>query len=268
MSSPQFCSEHQRWVENILTGCPEDDVSSSSPLLFPSSSSSSSSSQDLTPSDLDLQPSTRPPPSADPEGSARPARLVPVVRLEDISSFLWSGGRPVSVVLLQEGRWRSGALAPSGDQNLLDLQLPPADPVPSPWAQERLHQNSAGPKTQNSRTFQCRPASGSSRTSQLQPRPSPPTQTGRLQPYVVLSRLSAEACLQATGGRFWAGPGADEDECSFDVNALYSSDPSSSEDEDRTGCDPDYRPHVKKKRLRSEVRFVLRRTRFGSGPRC
>lgn len=260
-SSPQFCSKHQRWVENILSGCPDDDVSSSSPLLFPSSSSTSSSSQDLTPSNLVLQPSTRPPPSADPEGSVRPTLLVPVVRLVDISSFLWSSRRRVSVVLLQEGWWRSGALAPSGDQNLLDLQLPPANPVPStacpsaPSAQGRLHQNSAEPKTQNSRTFQLRPASGSSRTSQLQPRPSPPIQTDRLQPYVVLSRLSVEACLQATKGRFWAGPGADEDECSFDINALYSSDPSSSEDDDRTGCDPDYRPHVKKKRPRSEVRL-------------
>lgn len=59
VSSPQFCSKHQRWVNSILRECPHECseelllqayVSVSPPLFY--SSSSNSSSQDLTPSDL------------------------------------------------------------------------------------------------------------------------------------------------------------------------------------------------------------------------
>ncbi|XP_047452676.1 uncharacterized protein LOC125015065 isoform X2 [Mugil cephalus] len=70
VSSPQFCSKHQRWVKTILCECPDECSEelllqanvSVSPPLFPSSSSSTSSSQDLTPSDLVPCPPRQPPP--------------------------------------------------------------------------------------------------------------------------------------------------------------------------------------------------------------
>lgn len=56
ISSPQFCSKHQRWVKSILQNCSDESdglllQTNASPLLFPSSSTTTSS-QDLTPSDL------------------------------------------------------------------------------------------------------------------------------------------------------------------------------------------------------------------------
>ncbi|KAM4733824.1 uncharacterized protein FYW61_007156 [Anableps anableps] len=344
-SSPQFCSRHQRWVKNILRGCPDEELQSNvslSPVLF--QSSSSSSSQDLTPSNLAQPPShtsTQPPPSEAPgehlrpEGSVRPVLLVPVVRLVDILSA-GLGSKPssshhFSVVLPKQASSGSGLLASSAqrtseDQNLpagsgpvlgrrtvsrlsrkfrrlasseqvVKVSGPPSSPGacrsepavhPAPQnrasvglvdpSQQRVHQNSIRPrpKTQNSRTIQSKLLPGSpvtartstirtsSRTSNFQghqERPPSLTQTNRLQPNVVLTRLSAEECLRATEGRasaWWA----DEEEtmkvqdCSFDVNVLYSCDSSSSESEARPGRDPDYRPHVNRKRFLSEVRRI------------
>lgn len=84
-----------------------------------------------------------------------------------------------------------------------------------------------------------------------------------LQPYVSLTRLSSEQCHLSTRRKASAGPeepveqGSDgeerrkqeEEDSSFDVNALYSTDSSSSDGEESPDRDPDYRPHIKKKRL-------------------
>ncbi|XP_011474926.1 uncharacterized protein LOC101156085 isoform X2 [Oryzias latipes] len=122
-SPPQFCSKHQRWVQSILRGCPDECSeellnqikASSSPLLF-QSSSSSSSSQDLTPSDLVPcpQPAAQ---AAKPEkrgedlrsgtdeslpqpfssgGAAPPTLLFPVIRLVDIAPMGSSCSTPKS----------------------------------------------------------------------------------------------------------------------------------------------------------------------------
>ena len=90
-------------------------------------------------------------------------------------------------------------------------------------------------------------------------------QSNRLEPYVSLTRMSTEECLRATKGRASAGlkesveQGSNEEETrkemeenadsSFDVNSLYSSDSSSSDCEASLHCDPNYRPHIKKKTL-------------------
>ncbi|XP_060932392.1 uncharacterized protein LOC133009008 [Limanda limanda] len=77
-----------------------------------------------------------------------------------------------------------------------------------------------------------------------------------LQPYVALTRLSAEECLRLTRSR-WAESEAQGDEeqvsdSSFDLNFLYSSRSSSSEGDDSLDSDPDYNPPAEKKRRRSE----------------
>ncbi|KAK5612442.1 hypothetical protein CRENBAI_020632 [Crenichthys baileyi] len=137
------------------------------------------------------------------------------------------------------------------------------------------------PKTRNSRTSQSSFCSGlsvsssPSRASYLKGhrlRAPSRIQTDHQQPYVGLTRLSAEECLQATEGRASARRGEpslqhDDDEermemfqdadCSFDINALYSSDSSSSECEDSASCDPDYRPHINETRLRLENQRLL-----------
>ncbi len=93
-------------------------------------------------------------------------------------------------------------------------------------------------------------------------------QSKLLQPYVHLTRLSAQECCQVTEGRSSAryvecvaqGSNDDNDDdrikeeeevadSSFDLNSLYSSHSSSSDSEDSRNCDPDYKPHIKKKRL-------------------
>lgn len=84
-----------------------------------------------------------------------------------------------------------------------------------------------------------------------------------LQPYVSLTRLSSEQCHLSTQRKASARQeepveqGSDgeerrkqeEEDSSFDVNALYSTDSSSSDGEESPDRDPDYRPHIKKKRL-------------------
>ncbi|XP_071346139.1 uncharacterized protein [Trachinotus anak] len=90
-------------------------------------------------------------------------------------------------------------------------------------------------------------------------------QSTLLQPYVSLSRLSAQECYRVTEGRSSARHTEpvlrgsndverekveeDLDSSSFDVNTLYSSHSSSSDSEDLLSCDPDYNPRIKKKRL-------------------
>lgn len=86
-----------------------------------------------------------------------------------------------------------------------------------------------------------------------------------LQPYVSLTRLSSEQCHLSTQRTASAGQeelveqDSDSEErrkeeeedldSSFDVNALFSTDSSSSDGEESPDRDPDYRPHIKKKRL-------------------
>ncbi|XP_074533953.1 uncharacterized protein LOC141796625 [Halichoeres trimaculatus] len=112
--SPQFCSKHQRWVNNILQECPAEcseelqlqaNVSSSPPLF---QSSSGSSSDDLTPSNLlPLLCNQQPPASHTPthlqtsgqghledkpellslRDTPQPGVLLPVVQLIDIASM-------------------------------------------------------------------------------------------------------------------------------------------------------------------------------------
>ncbi|XP_040894239.1 mucin-17 [Toxotes jaculatrix] len=90
-------------------------------------------------------------------------------------------------------------------------------------------------------------------------------QSTLLQPYVNLTRLSTQECYRATEGRSSAGheervlrssnedEGQEEDPySSFDPNTLYSSHSSGSDNGDSTDHDPDYKPHIKKKRLLSE----------------
>ncbi|KAI9518251.1 hypothetical protein NQZ68_038917 [Dissostichus eleginoides] len=92
-------------------------------------------------------------------------------------------------------------------------------------------------------------------------------QSRLLQPFVPLSRLSAQECYRMTGWRSSSrgsepgvrgrndenrreedGEEEEEDEGSFDPNILYSSYSSSSAD-DSMDCDPDYKPCLKKRRL-------------------
>ncbi|XP_068460080.1 uncharacterized protein [Clinocottus analis] len=90
-------------------------------------------------------------------------------------------------------------------------------------------------------------------------------QSKRLQPYVSLTRLSAQECCRATKPRSSTGcveavvqAGSDEEEeeddadSSFDVNTLYSDGSSGSDSEDTLHCDPEYKPRFKKRRLLSE----------------
>ncbi|GLD67608.1 uncharacterized protein AKAME5_001894500 [Lates japonicus] len=91
-----------------------------------------------------------------------------------------------------------------------------------------------------------------------------PLQSTLLQPYVSLTRLSAQECYRVTKGRSSAGhvepalQGSSDDErkkeegdsdSSFDLNTLYSSQSSGGDSEDSLIYDPDYKPCVKKKRL-------------------
>lgn len=95
-------------------------------------------------------------------------------------------------------------------------------------------------------------------------------QSKLLQPYVSLSRLSSQDCYRRTKGRCLARyvesvaqVSSDEEEedadSSFDLNILYSSY-SSSNGEDASDFDPDYKPCIKKKRLVLE--YEAARTSF------
>ncbi|XP_041852518.1 uncharacterized protein LOC121647289 isoform X2 [Melanotaenia boesemani] len=89
-------------------------------------------------------------------------------------------------------------------------------------------------------------------------------QAGLLQPYVSLTRLSTAERVRASTWTASARRGEAEQSCSqeeerkemegntdssFDVNSLYSSGSSSSDGEDFPRRDPDYKPHMKRKRL-------------------
>lgn len=123
--------------------------------------------------------------------------------------------------------------------------------------------------TSNSNCLAVR--SDSSRRAQLRlslPSQAVLLQSKLLQPYVHLTRLSAQECHRVTEGRSSTGcvecvvQGSSDDndddrrkeeeevaDSSFDLNCLYSSHSSSSASEDSLDCDPDYKPHIKKKRL-------------------
>ncbi|XP_054885843.1 uncharacterized protein LOC129359904 isoform X2 [Poeciliopsis prolifica] len=244
--SPRFCSTHQRWMDNFLRGCAEDDLPLlSDPTPVPSDPTPVPSDPTPVPSDTTLLPSSSEdqmpsdrvsPLSRTSEGSDGPVLLVPVVQLEDV---LWRLGsnpsQPVSAILVKAASCGSspGSLArqTSMDQNVLE----PAGsaPVLTDPAQQGVHQNSirSHPETQTSRTVRSRSQPGSpvgSRTSAL---------LGCLQPCVVLTRLSAKQCCSFTDPEVRPRPAR------------------------RPSRDPDYRPHVNRKRFLSEVQRV-RRVRF------
>ncbi|XP_043979742.1 uncharacterized protein LOC122835075 [Gambusia affinis] len=262
--SPRFCSKHQRWMDNFLKGCAEDDRT-----LVPSDPTPVPSDPTRLPSDPTPVPSSSQTPSdlvsplpRTSEGSDGPVLLVPVVRLEDVLKRLGSNlSQPVSAILVKAASCGSGpgswACWTSLDQNVLepagsgpvlggrtvpssDLQNP-ASPVPNDPAQQGAHQNSIRihPETQTSRTVQSRSQPGSpagSRTSVL---------LGRLQPCVVLTRLSAKQC------------------CSFSKQDVRPSPARRPGPARRPSRDPDYRPHVNRKRFLSEVRRVRFPVRTG-----
>lgn len=79
-------------------------------------------------------------------------------------------------------------------------------------------------------------------------------QSKLLQPYVSLTRLSSqqrssEPVGQGSSDDQDRGNVEEEPACSFDPNTLYSSYSSSSGGEDSLVYDPDYKPHIKKKKL-------------------
>lgn len=79
-------------------------------------------------------------------------------------------------------------------------------------------------------------------------------QSKLLQPYVSLTRLSSqqrssEPVGQGSSDDQVRGNVEEEPACSFDPNTLYSSYSSSSGGEDSLFSDPDYKPHIKKKKL-------------------
>ncbi|XP_039987857.1 uncharacterized protein LOC120792685 isoform X2 [Xiphias gladius] len=103
------------------------------------------------------------------------------------------------------------------------------------------------------------------RVRRAQPRLSLPSQavllhSTLLQPYVSLTRLSAQECYQVTMRRSSArhlepmlqGSNGEErkkkeeedSDSSFDLNTLYTSHSSSSDTEDSFDCDPDYKPCI------------------------
>lgn len=79
-------------------------------------------------------------------------------------------------------------------------------------------------------------------------------QSKLLQPYVSLTRLSSqqrssEPVGQGSSDDQVGGNVEEEPPCSFDPNTLYSSYSSSSGGEDSLVYDPDYKPHINKKKL-------------------
>uniref|UniRef100_A0A1A8DDP8 TERF1-interacting nuclear factor 2 N-terminal domain-containing protein n=1 Tax=Nothobranchius kadleci TaxID=1051664 RepID=A0A1A8DDP8_NOTKA len=95
-----------------------------------------------------------------------------------------------------------------------------------------------------------------SHTESLRSKPPSSLAANLSAPYVRLTRLSLQECLRAAEGRrqeaLEQGSGDDEratemeEDSSFDVNALFSSDSSSSGDS--FSYDPDYKPCTKKKK--------------------
>lgn len=93
------------------------------------------------------------------------------------------------------------------------------------------------------------PLNSRTRSSPVDPTAGSPSSStfssSRMQPCVVLRRMSIEECLKATKGRVYPRQSDDMDghseptDSSFDVNSLYSSNSSSSEEED---SDTEYRP--------------------------
>lgn len=73
-------------------------------------------------------------------------------------------------------------------------------------------------------------------------------QSKLLQPYVSLTRLSSQQRSSEPVGQ-GSSDVEEEPPCSFDPNTLYSSYSSSSGGEDSLVYDPDYKPHIRKKKL-------------------
>ncbi|KAL4004018.1 TIMELESS-interacting protein [Sarotherodon galilaeus] len=146
--------------------------------------------------------------------------------------------------------------------------------VPRSSLRHRQPQNNSRPRSETAqRSSRSSSAAGRSKTSRglrAQLRLSLPSQgvllhSKLLQPYVSLTRLSSEQCHLSTQRTASAGQeelveqDSDSEErrkeeeedldSSFDVNALFSTDSSSSDGEESPDRDPDYRPHIKKKRL-------------------
>ncbi|XP_069018533.1 serine-rich adhesin for platelets [Embiotoca jacksoni] len=179
--------------------------------------------------------------------------------------------------------------SPSSTSQSKDLSsVSTANQIPSSAksSQQVVHQNSFKTRrqTRKASSLQSKPVRPAATSSSRSDRPATRSQTSRarltislqsqavllqsklLRPYVSLSRLSAEECYRVTKGRNSTGteePAAqgsdDEDmreedeeedaDSSFDPNALYTSNSSSSDGEDSLPCDPEYKPCIKKKTL-------------------
>ncbi|XP_061577270.1 uncharacterized protein LOC133443931 [Cololabis saira] len=77
-------------------------------------------------------------------------------------------------------------------------------------------------------------------------------QSSWLQPYLTLTRLSTEKCLQVTEGRAaatWEEPQEENADSSFDADALYWFISSSSDSDDSLDSDPNYKPRIKRTSL-------------------
>lgn len=138
----------------------------------------------------------------------------------------------------------------------------------SPFQPETLPCSTVISSTSNSNCTAVRSETNRVRRPQLRlsvPSQAVLLQSKLLQPYVSLTRLSAQECYQVTKGRSStryvepAAQGSSDDnerdrrteedvDSSFDLNILYSSHSSSGESEDSLNCDPDYKPCIKKKR--------------------
>ncbi|XP_070828044.1 uncharacterized protein [Chaetodon trifascialis] len=172
--SSQFCFKHQRWVKSILQECPDEyseelllqaNVSLSPPLFH--SSSSITSSQDLTPSDLIPYPPDQRSPS--PETSAILQTAAQACEQANSGEKL-SSGLPLRG-FASDASQRESLRQPSSSRDSL---------VPA-WSE-------------------------TNRVRRPQLRLSVPSQavllqSKLLQPYVSLTRLSAQECYQVTKGR-------------------------------------------------------------------
>lgn len=206
-----------------------------------------------------------PPQASSARGSPLPARLSPVVRLVNIGSFETSckhqHASPKQLLLAASFSSEMLSSPHHTSGNVKDNNSSP----PSAWCRSLRHrQKNSRPRSGAARRSSS--AAGRDKTSRglgAQLRLSLPSQgvllhSKLLQPYVSLTRLSSEQCHLSTQRKASSvEQGSDseerrkqeEEDSSFDVNALYSTDSSSSDGEESPDRDPDYRPHIKKKRL-------------------
>lgn len=271
-SSPQFCYKHQRWVRTILQECSDQQLPAtvpSSPTLF------QSSSEDLTPSGLVQQGSpseTGPAPLSGQKihiGSRSSPPSPPggaVVDLMDVSSNGRSSPR-VSPGLVSSSdqtqdqinrpRQFHGSAAPQ-DDTPGDLGGPAAsfspsvDPSVCPTFTEDIFSLQSPPGLCS--TPNPDPLVSRSETRQVQTRLSLQTQavflqSPFLQPVVNLIRIKPEVRVPGPhleDHQDSSSSSSSSSSSTFDVNILYSSPSSSSEDS--LHRDPDYEPSVQQRK--------------------